>query len=128
MTVINHITMDANNPYELGKFWEAVLSWPMDPECRPGDSEVLLQAPAPLPGLLLIEVPEPKTAKSRMHLDLSPSTNRDEELARVLALGATIVEDHRQPDGRGWVWCADPEGNAFCVERSASEREAQAAG
>lgn len=44
------------------------------------------------------------------------------ELARILALGATIVEDHRQPDGRGWVWCADPEGNAFCVERSAEEK------
>ena len=123
MTVINHITMDANDPYELGTFWAAVLGWPMHPECRPGDGEVLLEAPAPLPGLLLIEVPEPKTAKSRMHFDLCPDSTRDEELARVLALGATVVEDHRKADGRGWVWCADPEGNAFCVERSAAEKE-----
>jgi len=127
MTVINHITMDANNPYELGKFWEGVLGWEMDPECRPGDGEVLLAAPAPLPSLLLIEVPEPKTAKSRMHFDITPDTTRDEELARVLALGATVVEDHRKADGRGWVWCADPEGNAFCVERSVVEKEKWAA-
>jgi hypothetical protein len=56
-----------------------------------------------------------------MHFDISPLTTRDEELARVLSLGATVVEDHRQPDGRGWVWCADPEGNAFCVELSIAE-------
>ncbi|NUP46058.1 MAG: VOC family protein [Catenulispora sp.] len=127
MTVIRSITLDANNPYELGKFWEAVLGWPMDPDAAPGDGEVLLQAPEGLPGLLLIEVPEPKTAKSRMHFDLRPEITRDEELARVLALGATIVEDHRKADGAGWIWCQDPEGNAFCVERSASEREAQGA-
>jgi hypothetical protein len=37
-------------------------------------------------------------------------------------LGATVYEDHRKPDGRGWVTMADPEGNLFCVERSAAER------
>ena len=128
MTVIRNITVDSNNPYELGKFWEAVLGWPMDPECAPGDGEVLLEAPEGLPGLLLVEVPEPKTAKSRMHFDLMPQTTRDEELARVLSLGATVVEDHRKADGAGWVWCEDPEGNAFCVERSAQERVAQQVG
>ncbi|WP_344659040.1 VOC family protein [Catenulispora subtropica] len=112
MTVIRNITLDANDPYELGKFWEAVLGWPMDAECAPGDGEVLLRAPEGLPGLLLIEVPEPKTAKSRMHFDLMPQTTRDEELARVLALGAKVVEDHRKADGAGWVWCEDPEGYA----------------
>ena len=122
MTVIRHITLDANNPYELGKFWEAVLDWPMSPESRPGDSEILLLAPDALPGLLIIQVSEKVTAKSRMHFDLCPDTGRDTELARVLALGATIVEDHRKADGRGWVWCADPEGNAFCVERSLAEK------
>ncbi|MEY9893212.1 putative enzyme related to lactoylglutathione lyase [Catenulispora sp. MAP5-51] len=110
MTVIRHITLDADNPYELGRFWESVLSWQMDPECAPGDGEVLLHGPEGLPGLLLIEVPEPKTAKSRMHFDLMPQTTRDEELARVLGLGAKVVEDHRKADGAGWVWCEDPEG------------------
>ena len=128
MTVIRNITLDANNPYELATFWEAVLGWPIDPECAPGDGEVLLQSPEGLPNLLLIEVPEPRTAKSRMHFDLQPQITRDEELDRVLGLGAKVVEDHRKADGAGWVWCEDPEGNAFCIERSSAEREAQQAG
>ena len=37
--------------------------------------------------------------------------------------GATLYEDHRAPDGRGWVTLLDPEGNEFCIERSATERE-----
>jgi predicted enzyme related to lactoylglutathione lyase len=68
-------------------------------------------------------VPEGKIAKNRMHLDLIPTTrSRDEEVERLLGIGATLVEDHRKPDGTGWVTLADPEGNEFCVERSAAER------
>jgi hypothetical protein len=64
-----------------------------------------------------------------MHLDLQPhDRTREEEVARLLGLGASVVEDHRKEDGSGWVWLADPEGNDFCVERSADERSAQAAG
>ena len=48
--------------------------------------------------------------------------SRDEEVARLLGIGATLVEDHRKADGAGWVTLADPEGNEFCVERSARER------
>lgn len=79
MTVIRNITLDSNNPYELGKFWEAVLGWPMGAEYAPGDGEVLLEGPEGLPGLLIIEVPEPKSAKSRMHFDLQPQTTHDED-------------------------------------------------
>nr|BFE60664.1 hypothetical protein GCM10020063_051900 [Dactylosporangium thailandense] len=42
---------------------------------------------------------------------------RDEEVERALALGATVHEDHRGPEDRGWVTMRDPEGNEFCVER-----------
>jgi predicted enzyme related to lactoylglutathione lyase len=49
---------------------------------------------------------------------------RDEEVTRLLGLGATLVADRRQPDGTGWAVLADPEGNEFCVERSAAERTA----
>jgi predicted enzyme related to lactoylglutathione lyase len=71
-------------------------------------------------------VPEAKTAKNRMHLDLAPEDRtRDEEVQRVVGLGARVVEDHRNPDGSGWVWLADPEGNEFCIERSAAERGTQ---
>jgi hypothetical protein len=47
---------------------------------------------------------------------------RDEEAARLLGLGATLVDDQRRPDGTGWVVLGDPEGNEFCVERSTAER------
>ncbi|MFE6915950.1 VOC family protein, partial [Streptomyces rubiginosohelvolus] len=49
---------------------------------------------------------------------------RDEEVERLLAHGATLVGDHRRPNGRGWATLADPEGNEFCVECSAAERAA----
>jgi len=62
--------------------------------------------------------------KNRVHLDLQPQRPRDEEMARLVDLGATLVADHRRPDGTGWVILADPEGNEFCVERSEAERAA----
>jgi hypothetical protein len=65
--------------------------------------------------------------KNRLHLDLVPETTRDEEVERLLKLGATLFEDHRKPDGTGWVTLLDPEGNEFCVERSKAEKAAHAA-
>ena len=41
----------------------------------------------------------------------------DDEVERAVSLGATIHEDHRGPDDRGWVTLRDPEGNEFCIER-----------
>lgn len=65
--------------------------------------------------LLFLRVPEPKTVKNRMHICLRPvDRSRDEEVERLLQLGATMVNDLRQPD-RGWAVLADPEGNEFCV-------------
>lgn len=63
--------------------------------------------------------------KNRMHVDLQPvDRTRDEEVERLVGLGATLVEDHRTEDGTGWVWLADIEGNDFCVERGTAERAA----
>lgn len=68
---------------------------------------------------------DPKAVKNRLHLDLQPQgRTRDEEVTRLLALGAVLVDDRRRPDGRGWAVLADIEGNEFCVERSAAERAA----
>jgi predicted enzyme related to lactoylglutathione lyase len=73
--------------------------------------------------MLFIPVPEGKTAKNRLHLDLGPTDcTRDEQVAAAVALGASMIGDHRQPDGAGWVTMADPEGNEFCIERSDAER------
>jgi predicted enzyme related to lactoylglutathione lyase len=73
--------------------------------------------------MLFIPVPEGKTAKNRLHLDLSPErATRDEMVERAVAAGATVIGDHRGEDGTGWVTLTDPEGNEFCIERGASER------
>ncbi len=72
--------------------------------------------------LLFIEVPDVKQVKNRIHFDLRPSEGtRDQELVRLLELGARQVADLRRPDGTGWVVLADPEGNEFCILRSKAE-------
>ena len=61
-----------------------------------------------------------------MHVCLEPSDrNRDAEVDRLLALGASVQGDHRTPDGAGWVVLLDPAGNEFCVTRSGAERHSQ---
>lgn len=118
---VRHVTVDCANAYELGSFWAKALDIPLTDDDKPGDPEALIQATGF--GLLFIQVPEPKRVKNRLHLDLQPTDRtREEEVERLLALGATLVEDHRRPDGRGWATLADIEGNEFCVERSTAER------
>ena len=124
---ISHTTIDCRNAYELAEWWKEVLGYvdlPDDPN-EPGHEECWIQRPDGGHPLLFIEVPEEKSGKNRIHLDLRPSAGtRDEELARLLALGATEVADLRTPDGRGWVVLADPEGHEFCILRSKAEATA----
>jgi predicted enzyme related to lactoylglutathione lyase len=124
---LHNITVDCTDALGLARFWAEVLGWNV---YHDDDPEVLVAPAFPPPGgpsLLFIPVPEPRTVKNRLHLDLQPTARtRDDEVERLLALGATVVEDHRTPDGLGWVWLADLEGNDFCVERSAEERQAAA--
>jgi hypothetical protein len=118
---LHSITFDALDPYAQALWWSEVLAVPMSPDDNPGDPEALLRTHHG--DVLFVQVPEPQTQKNRAHLDLEPSDRaRDEEVARVLALGATLVDDRRLPDGTGWAVLADPEGNEFCVLRSAAER------
>ncbi len=120
---IRHITFDAHDPLALARFWAEVTGYRVEDE--PEDDEVLIEAPSPgTPGILFVRVADAKTAKNRVHLDIQPpSGTRDAEVERLLGLGATVHEDHRRPsDGLGWVTMLDPEGNEFCVERSAVER------
>ncbi|WP_432824823.1 VOC family protein [Dactylosporangium sp. CA-092794] len=126
MTVrIRHITIDSADPYRLSLFWTAVTGYteqPNDPNL-PTHDQALILAPDGSAGLLFIRVPEPKSGKNRVHLDVQPlDATRDAEVERVLALGASLVSDFRRPDGTGWAVMADPEGNEFCIERSAAER------
>ncbi|MGW4897181.1 VOC family protein [Kitasatospora sp. NPDC004240] len=121
-SLVRHVTIDCADAYKLGEFWAQVLNSSVSEDDLPGDPEVLVATEGA--GLLFIEVPEGKTVKNRVHLDIQPQDRtRDEEVERLLALGATLVGDHRRPDGKGWVTLADIEGNEFCVERSIAERE-----
>ncbi|NUQ91053.1 MAG: VOC family protein, partial [Glycomyces artemisiae] len=118
---------DTRDVYRLAQFWKQVTGYTEHPDYpnKPEEEENFIGPGGDHPGLLFINVPEGKTVKNRMHLDISPETGtRDEEVERLLALGATLYEDHRKPDGAGWVTLRDPEGNEFCVERSEAEREA----
>jgi hypothetical protein len=94
---------------------------PQDPN-EPGDEECMIFSADGRNRVLFVEVPEAKQIKNRLHFDLRPTdATRDEEVARVLALGATQVADRRRPDGSGWVTLTDPEGNEFCVLRGDRE-------
>ncbi|MFI1379562.1 VOC family protein [Embleya sp. NPDC020886] len=123
VSVLQNVAIDCVDAYGLARFWSGVTGRPLDPADRPGDREVqVLLAEGPV--LYFNQVPEAKTIKNRIHLCLRPETSRDEEVDRLLDLGATFVADHRNPDGSGWAVLADPEGNEFCVLRSESDRAA----
>jgi hypothetical protein len=123
-SVIWTTTVDCGNPYALSLWWSHVLDFaddPADPNL-PEHEECQIRSADGSTKILFIHVPEPKSVKNRVHFDLRPTDRtRDEEVTRLLDHGATVVSDMRQPDGKGWVVLADPEGNEFCVLRSATE-------
>jgi Glyoxalase-like domain len=126
---LTEISLDCHDPDRLADFWTAALDWvvldrePGLVEIGPAreSDQALLDAvrtgPVP-PTMFLAAVAEDKVVKNRMHLDLSPvDRSRDEEVERLLALGATRA-DVGQTGEETWVVLADPEGNEFCVLRS----------
>jgi predicted enzyme related to lactoylglutathione lyase len=122
-TSIRWISIDCADPYALSRFYAAVTGWQAGPEDEPDHDECEVRPPMDgHPGLLFTRVPESKTCKNRLHLDLQPhDRTRDEEVERVVALGATVVADFRGT-GKGWVVLNDPEGNEFCMNTSPAER------
>ncbi|MEV8317340.1 VOC family protein [Streptomyces sp. NPDC059900] len=122
-SLVRHLTFDCSDAHRQGTFWAEVLGGKLADDDFPGDPEALVTADGIT--MLFVTVPDAKTVKNRAHVDLQPTDRtRDEEVERVVGLGATIVGDHRKPNGRGWVTLTDLEGNEFCVECSAAEREA----
>ncbi|GAB2980411.1 VOC family protein [Nocardioides montaniterrae] len=123
---VAHLTVDCRNAYDLSQWWKPVLEYvdlDGDPNL-PGHEECMIRDPGSGHRILFLEVPEAKAVKNRLHLDLRPrSGTRDEEIDRLLTYGATLVDDLRGKDGpgTGWAVLADPEGNEFCVLRSAAE-------
>ncbi|MBM9622281.1 VOC family protein [Streptomyces zhihengii] len=107
------IAIDCHDAPALARFWTQVLDWKVLYE---DSAEIVIGADAAaLPGICFLTVPEDRTVKNRLHLDLSPD-DQAAEVARILALGATRT-DVGQGEDVTWVVLADPEGNEFCVLR-----------
>jgi glyoxalase superfamily protein len=108
------LIVDAAEPRGLAEFWAAVLDWQVTSSDE-GGTEIADPAGA-RPSLVFVPVPEPKTVKNRVHVDVNPvGCGQAEEVERLIGLGARHVDI-----GQGeqtWVVLADPEGNEFCVLR-----------
>jgi predicted enzyme related to lactoylglutathione lyase len=105
--------LDCADPSTLGEFWAAALDYVVVGDA--GSYQVLLPNGRSGPKLLLQQVPEPKTVKNRMHLDVDAS-DIEAEAARLEALGAYRVQpDQVHEHGTNWILMSDPEGNEFCV-------------
>jgi hypothetical protein len=115
------LAIDCADPGGLARFWCSVLGYEVSEE---DDGFIAIESPlvpegknrpGPVPpALTFARVPEGKVVKNRVHLDVNPTDrSQDEEIARLLGLGATVVYDNRPEFG--WVTLADPEGNEFDV-------------
>ena len=124
VSFVSHTTVDATDAYVLSRWWEQVLGYredPADPN-EPGHEECLIVSPDGRHRVLFVEVPEAKQGKNRIHFDLRPvEGSRDDEIERLIGLGAKPLDDLRKPDGSGWMVFEDPEGNEFCLLRSEQE-------
>lgn len=105
------IVIDCKNPPALARFWAEVLAYPIVFE-EP-DEVVVARDEDTYPALVFLGVPESKTVKNRLHIDLAPE-DRDAAVERLKQLGARPVDVGQGPDV-SWVVLADPEGNEFCV-------------
>jgi catechol 2,3-dioxygenase-like lactoylglutathione lyase family enzyme len=119
------LVVDCRDPERLAAFWCAVLDFQVIDR---GEGKVEIGSWTPTveqvrarqmpPTVLFVRVPEGKSVKNRLHLDVSPvDRGTREEVARLLELGATTVDAGEGTD-RTWVVMADPEGNEFDVLRT----------
>jgi catechol 2,3-dioxygenase-like lactoylglutathione lyase family enzyme len=111
---IETLTIDCADPKRVADFWCAALGF----ELKDIDEEgaEIVDPAGDVPPLLFLVVPEIKSAKNRLHLDLRPTHSMAEEVDRLQAAGAT---EHRfvEEGGSFWTVMLDPEGNEFCVLR-----------
>ena len=98
----------------VARLWAAALGSDVDEDSTP--DRAFVEAPGwGGPNMWFVQVPEPKTAKNRIHLDIHVAAEeRDMQIARLIALGATKLWDGQQGP-QTWVTLADPEGNEFCI-------------
>lgn len=117
-SAVLNVTFDCHDPKVVAAFWSAVTGYAAEEVASPGNPYWVATPPDQAwPRLVFVLVPERKERKNRVHLDVLPvDDDQSKELERLLALGATVVDDRRDLDPGGWVVLADPEGNEFCLE------------
>ena len=110
---LSSVVIDAEAPRVVAEFWCSVLGWQIVDQ---SDGGVSIAAPdGSWPVIDFLPVPETKSVKNRLHLDLrADGVTTAEELQRLLELGASPVDVGQSPDV-SWVVLADPEGNEFCL-------------
>lgn len=120
------IVVDCKDVAAQARWWAEALDWRVAYE---SEDEFVIVPPRALeedhqvpldeqgPGLVFVTVPEGKSVKNRLHIDLAPGPDDDQaaEVARLEALGATRVNVGQDESKATWVVLADPEGNEFCV-------------
>jgi catechol 2,3-dioxygenase-like lactoylglutathione lyase family enzyme len=108
------VAIDCQDAERCAAFWCAALGTEVDGRWRDAHGVQYVQIRTREGPLLVFQpVPEERTGKNRLHLDLVPeSGSQDAEVERLVRLGATRLAD--EPEFP-WVVLADPEGNEFCV-------------
>ncbi|HEU5144031.1 MAG TPA: VOC family protein [Dermatophilaceae bacterium] len=117
---------DAKDPPRIAAFWALALGYMDEPGYEGPDGASIIDPDGKGPAIGFLRVPEPKTAKNRMHIDIrvagEPPWDMSEreqliraKVASLLEAGATAVREERYGDDLGHVVMLDPEGNEFCV-------------
>jgi hypothetical protein len=111
---VDTLTIDCADPRSLASFWTQALGYELK-EALDDVAEIVDPSGRGWP-LLFIVVPEGKSVKNRLHLDVRPPASMNEEVERLEAAGAT-VQRRVDEGGSFWTIMQDPEGNEFCVLR-----------
>jgi hypothetical protein len=116
---------DAAEPQRLAEFWAAALGYILEPGYDDPDGASIVDPDDVGPAIGFLRVPEPKTSKNRLHIDIRVAgPTRDDVTAdrirakalELVGLGATQVrEEFYGPGVLGHIVMLDPEGNEFCV-------------
>ena len=109
---LGNVTLDCENALTVAEFWSAALGRPVDADASSGFASIG-SAEEGVPGWYFIQVPEGKTVKNRVHVDLR-ADDREAEVARLEGLGAKRLADHDE-QGLRWTTMGDVEGNEFCI-------------
>lgn len=117
---------DANDPHRLADFWAKALGYIAEPGYDDPDGASIIDPEGKAPAIGWLRVPEGKSAKNRLHIDIRVAgeppwdMSERERLIRarvpeLVALGATVVREENYGEALGHVVMLDPEGNEFCV-------------